>query len=358
MVRLAAVLISKDQAWNVGRLIESVQAATSTLPEVGGTRIVLVDSASTDGTIDVACRYPVRVVRLRPDQPLSPAAGRWVGSRHTDGELVLFLDGDMELCGGWLEHALDLLRSRPDAAGVTGRIVDVPKDGHAPPLAATDSRPVRAEPVTFAGGAALYRRRVLDEAGTFNPYLKSDEEPELCLRIRRAGYSIFRLDCPMVVHYSDDERSIVTLFRRWRRNLYLGAGQCIRYHVGDDLLWHYVKERGFGLAPALALLTGPLGAAALPATQRGRWWRVCAVLAMVVLAGDAYRKRSLYRTVHSLVLRALILDGTVRGFFAAPHDPATYPARLDVIRWDDPDRGSSGCRVSELAPVGAGQGTS
>jgi len=43
----------------------------------------------------------------------------------------------------------------------------------------------------------MYRRAVLEEVGTFNPYLNSDEEPELGLRIRHAGYRILELDHPI-----------------------------------------------------------------------------------------------------------------------------------------------------------------
>ena len=106
MAELSIVLISKNQAWNMSRLVESVLRNTTC---VSSREIVLVDSASTDGTIEVASRYPIRILRLRPDQHLTPAAGRYIGYKHTSGELVLFLDGDMELCKGWLETGLQIL---------------------------------------------------------------------------------------------------------------------------------------------------------------------------------------------------------------------------------------------------------
>ena len=102
----SAVVITRNQAWNVDRLLGSV------LREPSIREVVLVDSASTDKTIESALRFPVRVIQLRPDQRLSAAAGRHVGLMHTTGAQVLFLDGDTELHPGWLERAIDSAYSK------------------------------------------------------------------------------------------------------------------------------------------------------------------------------------------------------------------------------------------------------
>jgi GT2 family glycosyltransferase len=324
------VLISKNQAWNIERLTASVLHATAGRP---ATEIVLVDSASTDDTVDRACAYPITVLRLHPDQPLTPAAGRWVGYRHTHGARVLFLDGDMELCPGWLEQAGRVLDTRPDAAAVTGQIVDLPKTagpGDKPPR---PPRPMGAPvPVPFAGGAALYRRAVLEQVGCFNPYANSDEEPELGVRIRHADYCLLRIPYPLAYHYTAPSGALPTLVGRWRRNLFLGVGQNMRSLLGTPFFRPYLRERGYGCVPALVLTAGAAGV--LWAVRRRGWAGVTAwaLLGLAGVAGDAIRKRSLYRTLHSLLERVFIMDGMVRGFLQRPADPAGYPGRLDVIR--------------------------
>ena len=99
MNKLAVVLITKNQAWNIERLIESVLRATA---GVASSEVWLVDSASTDCTVELAKQYPVNILRLRPDLPLTPAAGRYVGYSYSQSQYVLFLDGDMELYPDWL----------------------------------------------------------------------------------------------------------------------------------------------------------------------------------------------------------------------------------------------------------------
>ena len=330
MTRLTVVLISKNQDWNVERLVESVMAGTE---GVASREVVLVDSASTDETISKASRYPIGVLRLREGQHLTPSAGRYAGYQHTEGDLVLFLDGDMELCPGWLEGALRVLQDEPDVAAITGQVVDLPKAAGPDdklPLTTGDTDTVTEIP--YGGGAAMYRRSVLEEVGTFNPYLYSDEEPDLCIRIRHAGYRIVRLQRPIAYHYTDPKGGLSTKVARWRRKLYLGAGQSIRYHIGDEIFWSYIRERGYGLIPALGLLAG-LGSLvwAFIGGQRG-WFYTWMLLAGLFVAIDTYRKQSFRRTVTSLIERLFIVDGTVRGFLIKPLDPSSYPCEFDVVK--------------------------
>ncbi|HYN88791.1 MAG TPA: glycosyltransferase [Ardenticatenaceae bacterium] len=330
MTTVAVVLISKNQAWNTGRLVESVLRETATLPSI---EVVLVDSASTDETAEVAARYPIDVLRLRPDQQLTPAAGRYVGSRHATADLVLFLDGDMELAPGWLAQAVRVMDASPDVGVLTGQVIDLlPTAGPEQKPLLPDARSVGLEEIPYSGGAAMYRRAALDEVGTFNPYLHSDEEPELCIRIRHAGYRVVRLAYPIAYHYSSPGDALSTLVARWRRKLYLGSGEAIRYHLGSDLLWPYLRERGFGLIPGVGLAAGLLAWLVSLTSGQQLWFRLWLLLLLGLIAADALRKRSLYRTVHSLTLRLLVLDGTIRGFLATPHDPRSYPAQFDVIR--------------------------
>jgi GT2 family glycosyltransferase len=271
---------------------------------------------------------------LSPNQVLTAAAGRYVGYKHTDGDLVLFVDGDMEICAGWVQRAIKYMQENADAAAVGGRCLDMPKKTR-PTDPVRLEHPIHEEPGADAqhvGGPAMYRRAALERVGSFNPYLYSDEEPELCLRLRRAGYRIRRLGYPIAFHYTDPAESLSTMVARWRRNLCLGTGQNLRYHLGTDMFWLYARERGYGIVPLLVLALG-VGSLLLSIWTRQLVWVSLWVSLMIVgIAMDAYRKRSLRQTLHSLVRRALLLDGTLRGFLSHPRDPTRYPLQVEVIQ--------------------------
>ena len=237
----------------VGSVLRELEAVTAA-------EILLVDSGSEDGTPERAAQHPIGVVRLLPDQPLTAALGRYVEGgddrraravpRRRHGALPRLArpcapnDGE-----------------RPDVAAVAGR-VDVPVDtpgttGHSPEEVVDAWRrdPVPRE-ITNTGGAALHRRSVLEATGSFHPSLRSEEEPELCLRIRDAGHTVLHLDTPIALHYSTPARTVATLLARRRRRLYEGMGQVLRHHAGTPLGRTYLRERGYGVVPGLGLVAG------------------------------------------------------------------------------------------------------
>ena len=230
MIELSVILITKNQEWNVSRLIQSI---LNNIKWIHSSEVYLVDSASTDRTVEIACQFPINVLELQPSQPLTASAGRYTGYQYTSGRYVLFLDGDMALFPGWLEKGMELLMNRADAGAVTGIVIDNPIGSLDFTMAGSKSEmeSLQTVDIPFSPGAALFSRHVLEKVGSFNPYLISDEEPELCLRIRSAGFKIVCLEIPMVCHYTYSSYKISTQFGRWRRGLYLGMGQVLRYHL-------------------------------------------------------------------------------------------------------------------------------
>ena len=178
----------------------------------------------------------------------------------------------------------------------------------------------------------MYRRSVLERVGTFNPYLYSDEEPELCLRIRHAGQRVLRLSRPIAFHYTAPAEAFSTFLDKRRSNIWLGYGQNLRYFYGSTLLWPYLRERGWAVVPALLLGIGIVAAVASGLTGQWGWLALWGALVILLMIGIAIRKRSLKLALLSLFRRLLILDGTVRGFLLKPYDPAGYPGRYDVIK--------------------------
>jgi GT2 family glycosyltransferase len=335
MCDLSVVLISKNQAWNICRLIESVLCAFSSVSEAP--EVILVDSASTDDTVQLASRYPITILRIRPGQRLSPAIGRYIGSQRACGDLVFFLDGDTELVQSWLPRGLQVMAEDPGVGAVTGKVINCPTSaaGRTAPIETFSEGSPRG--VLWGsydgGGAAMYRRSVLEKVGTFNPGLYADEEPELCLRVRHAGYRVLELDRPIVWHYNDAPEAISNVLSRRRRNFLLGVGQCLRYHLTDGLLWPYLKERGrwslaatmwlaFGFATLLRLLI------ARDAIPFGAW--TCGV--MLLIAMTAWQKRSLRAALVSAFHRVLQIEGLLRGFLREPLRPADWSWRLDVVK--------------------------
>ena len=328
---LSVVIIARNEAENIARGIESVLRATEYCPQ---TEILLVDSASTDDTVDIARHYPISIVRLDPGWFLSAAAGRYVGMRYTQGDLILYMDGDMELVAGWLEQAVPFLAGRPELAGVAGyrhdiyirdgKIIHEQDYGRYP-----QGRPIEAQ---YFAGAALYRRSALEQVGGFNPYLISDEEPELCMRLRHAGYKLMHLPYLMCNNYTLPVRSWDYFVRRFRANLWLGHGQVPRYHLKTGLLWTYLKERGTYVVYLIGALISV--AIMLLTLLSGNIFFLEGWLLIVGVFLGVYwvKKRSLRETWLSIVHQSFAMYGAVCGFLITPRPPEEYPTDAEIIQ--------------------------
>ncbi len=330
MIKLSIVLISKNQDWNIERLVKSVLDQTTNINQA---EILLVDSASIDSTVKKACKFPINVLRLSADQLLTPSAGRYIGLKYAKGDFILFLDGDMELYDGWLKKAIQIFEKSPEIAVVTGDLINLPKTtglDKKPPHFKTDSDTVVEVP--YARGAAMYRRSVLDKVRQFNPFLHSDEEPELCISLRCAGYQVIQVKYPIAYHYSDPDGALSTMIKRWKRKLYFGAGQSLRYHLGDDMFWPYFKERGYACLPGIVIIAGLMSIITFFISGYSIWIYCIAFILAIVIIGDAYRKRSFYKTIASLLHRSLILYGTIRGFLMTPLPQDNYPEKVEIVR--------------------------
>ena len=322
MKDISIVIIGRNAEWSIARLLDSV---ASSVPANLPTEVIYVDSASSDRTLEIVGRYPVKPVCLTASQRLCASAGRFVGSQYATGKYVVFADSDMELLNGWLERAVQVLDRFPKIAVVSGRQIDTEGQLTSETAAVGGCEENSFKEIRFAGSAAMFRREVLDVAGSWNPYIISDEEPELCLRIRHAGYRIVELQCPSVRHYGYLPPTIGALLSRRKRRLFVGYGQVIRYHLRTGLLSAYLKERGWVVIPALAGAAAAVAVLASLLSGNIVWLLgVCATL-LLVFAADALRSHSFYKACFHMLHRTLILEGTIRGVFMRPHPSNEYP---------------------------------
>jgi hypothetical protein len=68
------------------------------------------------------------------------------------------------------------------------------------------------------GGDALFRVDALKQVGGYDERIIAGEEPELCLRLRLAGWSVHRVDHEMTLH----DAAMTRFSQWWRRNVRRG----------------------------------------------------------------------------------------------------------------------------------------
>lgn len=86
--------------------------------------IVVVDDGSSDDTGDIARNHGLRV--LRNEVAKGPADARNAGVEAASGEIIVFVDSDVVLCGAARNRILDHFRQDPDLNALFGSYDDQP----------------------------------------------------------------------------------------------------------------------------------------------------------------------------------------------------------------------------------------
>lgn len=187
--------------------------------------VVYVDSGSTDGSIALARALGADVVELDLSLPFTAARARNAGLerllRAAPGvRFVQFVDGDCEVVPGWLERARRELEARPDVAVVCGRRRERYPDRSIYNRLADLEWDTPIGEAKACGGDAMMRVAPLRGVGGYDPTLIAGEEPELCVRLRRRGWKVLRLDAEMTLH----DLAMTRFGQWWRRQIRSGYG--------------------------------------------------------------------------------------------------------------------------------------
>lgn len=213
----------------------AIESALAALDGVGGD-VVLADSGSTDGTIEIARRYPIRIVQIARGAERCCGAGAELAYRHAQAEYFYILDGDMVLHREFLAEAVAYLDAHPDVAAVGGIVREMNTEAAEFEIRARaverDSR-WRPGPVDRLDCGGLYRTAAIRDVGWFaDRNLHAFEEFDLGARLVARGWRLVRLDLPAVDHFGHRADGYTLLLRRFRSG-YAGApGEVLRGALG------------------------------------------------------------------------------------------------------------------------------
>jgi GT2 family glycosyltransferase len=195
-------------------------------------RVVYVDSGSTDGSADWVRSNGTEVVALDSAVPFTAARARNAGLRRLvelepNIDFVQFIDGDCEIVEGWIEDAIGFLKTNPRAAVVFGRLRERHPDGSVYNWLCDQEWDGTPGETRGCGGNAVIRISAFTSVGCYRDNLIAGEEPELCVRLRAAGWKIWRLDREMALH----DAAMTNFSQWWRRAIRGGYALAIGVHL-------------------------------------------------------------------------------------------------------------------------------
>jgi GT2 family glycosyltransferase len=214
MPRLSIVIVSYNARADLERCLESLTVH----PPAVSHEIVVVDNASTDGSVDAVRRRWPAVRAIEAGRNAGFAAANNIGIRRSSGELVLLLNGDTIVPAGAVDALVGILDERRDVAVVGPRLIDgagrpelsfgrmiSPLNELRQKLRARGDvarlTSVEREVDWVSGACLLVRRADAERAGLLDErFFMYTEDVDFCAAIRARGGKVLFTPRPEIVH--------------------------------------------------------------------------------------------------------------------------------------------------------------
>jgi glycosyltransferase involved in cell wall biosynthesis len=224
---ISFIVIARNEEMHLGKCFKSINNACDE-NSIVDYEIIYVDSNSNDQSIEIALTHNADKI-FKLNKIWNAAMGRNIGAKHASGDILCFLDGDMELVSTFIPKILDeKISLRYDL--VSGDLLHHYYDMH-DNLIGTKREFVHIKsaikkPIT--GGSFWIKKEIYECVGGMDNRMKRGEDPEFGLRLAKKGYLLLFLPELYVIHHTElHENSLV-------RRIMSGA-----WFFGTVLLYKY-----------------------------------------------------------------------------------------------------------------------
>ncbi len=217
----------------VDATLSSLSSQTTAHPH----EIAVVDNNSTDRTPDVVRTYQQthdHIHLYQETEIQSSYAARNKGIKHTNADLLAFLDADMTVPESWIDDALNMAENTDGNYVGCNVELTLPKE---PSLAAQYDHhtgfPVKqyiSQQHFVPTCCLLVSRQVVEDIGPFDHRLVSGGDKEFGNRVYNAGYDL---------HFAED----VTVYHPTRNSIHDHIKKDLRVGKGLCQLQHHYPDR-------------------------------------------------------------------------------------------------------------------
>ncbi len=182
--------------------------------------VILVDDCSTDSTIELAKKYPLKIIQL--EKNVGPSRARNRGVKEARGDIIFFLDADVIVMNGTIREVKDYFEQNPSAQCVIGICATEPLNkGFVPRymalfeyihLIGTRDNKVSV----FAPRCGAIKKSFFENIGGYNEAYKGAdvEDFELARRINKTDSIILNRNMIVKHQFSDFKQSVRNYFKR------------------------------------------------------------------------------------------------------------------------------------------------
>lgn len=248
--RCSVVIRAYNEEQHIGRLLSGIIEQSLRPAE-----ILLVDSGSTDATLAIASRFPVRILNIRPED-FSFGRSLNLGCRAASGEFIVIASAHVyPVYPDWIERLVEPLRSAE-----VGLVYGKQRGGAATRFSEHQilakwfpDASVARQPHPFCNNANAAIRRSLWEQRAYNEELPGLEDVDWAAWALAQGHGIAYTAAAEVVHvHNETPRAVYNRYRREAMALkrirpheqlrFLDLPRLFLSNVASDM-WHAMHDR-------------------------------------------------------------------------------------------------------------------
>jgi glycosyltransferase involved in cell wall biosynthesis len=320
---ITVVIPAKNEEKTIGKCIESVRLA---LDGIRDSEIILVDSYSSDNTVEIAKQYPIRILRLKKYWLKTPHAGRYLGTINSNSKYIFFLDADMTVKKDWIKKALHVLDNNENIAGVTGVLYNIfpgNKQDNFKPLDHNIGY------CNYLPGAAIFRFEVLKEIKHFNPFFRGYGEREVGYRIAKKGYKQLKLKEVIAYHFKKKKDLKET---KEKSSYFIGVGQFLRFHMNMRNLFETLGKYPI-IFFSYCIYLFYLIAVTLSLIKKDVFFIVIPILlGLIILLFLIFKQQNLKKTCLTIFHIFSCTINFIRGFLKRKATAEEYPTDVEIIQ--------------------------
>jgi glycosyltransferase involved in cell wall biosynthesis len=163
--------------------------------------IIYVDSNSSDDSVNLARSYPIEIIEI--SGTVNAAIGRNAGAKKAKGEILFFLDGDMELLPEFFNSVFDVATKRLNYPFTNGLMKEKYYDIENNFLYSRDEKigdKPHFEHVT--GGLIIIEKKLWNEMGGMDERLIRNEDLDFGLRMSKIGFPVLKDNHFWIIHHT------------------------------------------------------------------------------------------------------------------------------------------------------------
>ena len=214
MINISVIIRCYNEAQHIGKLLDGIL-----LQNRQDVEIIIVDSGSTDGTIEIASRYFVKLVNIRPED-FSFGRALNLGCQAATGDFIVIASGHVyPVYQDWLESLISPFNN-PQVALTYGKQKGDENTQYSekqifaawfPELSENDKN----QDHPFCNNANAAIRRSLWQKNSYNESLTGLEDLDWAKRVMANGFKIVYVPEAEVVHIHDEPP--LRIYNRYRR---------------------------------------------------------------------------------------------------------------------------------------------